>query len=319
MRTIICTSLGIAALLITGCVQKKYDYSPIVDETYIHRYGMEVPPDHWNSSGQEGQVITTLKNGIVVTKSYSAGIQDGETTYTFPHSATIEKVEVYSQGNLVKDIIHYSSGTPKTETVYRPDGKVVINWYETGSPQSREEYLGQLLAKGEYFDPEHHLESQVDNYEGNAVNRDSYGQILSIDSIVQGQILQRTFYHPNGSPKEVVPYQNGLVHGQLKTYLPGGEPNRTEEWASGNLHGISTIYQNGERKAEVPFRNGVKHGVERRYRDGDGVVEEISWINNQKHGPSRSYIADSTVTDWYFQGEKVSKTAFDLYTITNPN
>ena len=66
-----------------------------MDCSYRHRYGVEIPYENWQENGSTGQVVTTLKNGVVVKKNYVQGILDGDTFYTFPHSEKIEKVETY--------------------------------------------------------------------------------------------------------------------------------------------------------------------------------------------------------------------------------
>ena len=64
-------------------------------------------------------------------------------------------------------------------------------------------------------------------------NRDHYGLLVSSDTIKNGEmVLQSTFY-PNGSPKDKIPYRNGLIEGQLMTYYPSGEPNTLEDWLAG--------------------------------------------------------------------------------------
>lgn len=311
-------AIAIASLL-TSCNQC-YDRvcDDVVDETYVHRYGVAVPQEQWASSGAHGQVITTLKNGVVVSKTYNAGTLDGDTTYTFPHSETIQKVEMYSQGTLLKEVTHYLSGAPYQDITYQsPNKKLIMTWYESGSPQSKEEYQNDtILVNGEYYTPSHQLESRVDNGEGSRTNRDGYGQLISLDSIQNGQMALSTTYHPNGSPKALTPYKNGKIEGERKTYLPAGEPDTNEQWVAGVQHGTSLIYQNGEKYAEVPYVAGKKEGTERRYRDGSTLVEEIPWVDGQKHGVGKTFIGNAVKSNWYFDDKAVSKGDYDL--LSNP-
>lgn len=291
----------------------RYD-GPIIDETYIHRYGMPVPQEHWTSSGEDGQVVSTLKNGVIVSKTYASGVLEGDTTYTFPHDKTIEKIETYEHGNHVRDIIHYRSGAPYQQVLYLPEGRMVTTWYETGSPQCQEQYIGNFLSQGQYFNPSHQLESSVNDGQGERIVRDHYGQVISHDEFRNGMLYQRKIYHPLGTPKEIIPYQNGVVEGIRTTFLPAGEPNTVEEWRGGVQHGITIVYQNGEKYAEIPYQNGIKHGIERHYRNGTEVVEELTWVNNQMHGPAYTYIGNTTKTDWYYQGRPVTKSNFIFLT-----
>lgn len=101
---------------------------------------------------------------------------------------------------------------------------------------------------------------------------------------------------------------NGKVHGIKKCYHVGGEPARFEEWREGELDGTLVVFINGEKSAEVPYKAGERQGIERRFRAGtDTVVEQISWERDQRHGPAVTTIDGNEVTEWYFEGRKVSK------------
>lgn len=286
---------------------------PVVEQTYVHPYGIEVPPDQWARSGESGQIVSTLKNGVVVTNRYSDGQLDGDTQYTFPHSDNIQKIETYSGGRLMREVHHTLTGTPMKETVYQ-DGnmKVVTLWYEDGSPQAKETYVRNVLKEAEYYNPNHVVEARVQNGEGSRINRDAYGMIESNDTISEGQLVLRTTYHPNNHPKEVIPYSNGMVHGMKKTYLPAGEPNTIEEWNCGEQTGVTSVYVGGEKFCEISYVNGKKNGMERRFRNGNTVTEEISWVNDIRQGPTYSYVGETKKTDWYHSGKKVTKGSYDL-------
>lgn len=298
-------------LAVASCNSPYENDDLVVDETYMHRYGMEVPEEHWTASGEHGQVISTLKNGVIVSKTYDAGDLHGPASYTFPHSQAIEKEEIYHRGQIEKETRNYYSGIPNQETLYSGGNKFITTWYETGSPKSKEEYHQERLVKGEYYSPEHALESKVENGAGTIMQRDSYGLLLYVDTIANGQLSMRTSYHPNGSPKEITPYVNNLPEGERKTFLPAGEPSSIELWSKGQQNGVAIIFQNGEKAAEVPYKDGLKNGVERRFRDGETLVEEITWVNGQRHGSAKTYIANTINTEWFFKDQGVSKSDFD--------
>ena len=125
--------------------------------------------------------------------------------------------------------------------------------------------------------------------------------------------MTKTF-HPNGAVKEEIPYTNGQINGALKTYLPDGVPVSIETWTNGEKTGITRLFENGELVAEVPYVRGVKNGIEKRYRNGKVVVQENSWVEDTRHGPSASYIGEVTTTDYYYQGNPVSKPVYDKMT-----
>jgi len=315
--------LGVIALLLAGCYRQvqhtpcqvpRNDYckQDVVEERFIHKYGVAVPEEDWDQRGKHGQVLSTLKSGVVVKKNYESGILEGETTYTFPHSDAVEKIETYARGQLVKEVDQYHSGQPKQRIEYLPSSSCTItNWYENGSIKSVEEYSSLLLAEGEYYTSNTQVESRVQQGSGHRVNRDDYGQLLSLDVFKEGSLTQKETYHPNGTPKEIVSFNRGQLHGQRKTFTPSGEPIVVESWQDGAQHGLVTLFENGEKIAEVPYAHGLREGIERRFREGNEVMEEIEWSGDLKHGASQNFVGANTTTDWYFQGKKVSKLNFD--------
>ena len=189
----------------------------------------------------------------------------------------------------------------------------MVAWYEGGSPQAYEEHINGSLVNGEYYNVNHQVESRVDQSNGYRTYRDGLGQLEAIDTIENGQVIQNTAYHPDGTPAAVTPYVKGVIEGERKTYKPTGEPATVEQW-SGNLqHGKTTVYEQGEKQAEVPYVNGVKHGVEKRYRADEVIAQEINWVEGQQDGPSHTYLGSSKKTDWYFKGKSVpNKATYDV-------
>jgi len=318
------TSLITLNFMTTSCVRDNSEMVPpsttaVVDETYVHKYGVAVPSDFWTKSGENGAVITAMGDGTVITRTYNAGLLDGETSYSYPHSSQTQKIEMYNNGTLLSVTEYYFSGSRQNETKFdSPVGmKTVSTWYLSGTPRSIEIYNGELLSSGEYFNINNNLDSSVDGSEGTRLVRDDYGQLISTDSIKKGLLALRTTYHTNNSPKEMIPYKNGVVDGSKQSFLPAGEPDTIEQWSDGQQHGTTTIYQHGEKFAEVPYNNGVKNGMEQRYRNGQEVVKEVSWQNGQLHGPSTTYVGDTATTDWYYKGSPTTKNDYD-FMVTRP-
>jgi antitoxin component YwqK of YwqJK toxin-antitoxin module len=286
--------------------------APVMTESYVHKYGMEVPQNEWSDRGQNGKVVSTLKSGVVVTKNYVDGYLEGETTYTFPHSGAIQKTETFSSGHLIAEREMYSTGSPKRQVEYAPSNKKLVTvWYEDEIPQFREEYVDGKLMEADYYTQNNQVESKIDDGNGFRINRDEFAQIVSKDKFYNGERVVTTLYYPNGAPKEIIPYQNGKITGQRKTFLPGGEPHTLEEWFADRQEGITIVFQNGEKIAEVPYLNGIKSGVEERFKDGRFLVEELNWKNGKKHGPSYSYIGDEMFITWYYEGQEVNKREYD--------
>lgn len=310
------TGLALLAAMMASCsVRQGTEYANVVDQTYVHKYGVAVPSDYWQSAGADGAVVSTMDDGVVVTRRYSGGTLDGDTTYTYPHSSQIQYGETYQKGTLVKETEYYFDGTPKEETAYDPSQagtKIVSAWYLTGTPRCIERYQNEMLYNGEYFTSSNQRDSIVDQSHGTRLLRDDYGQLIATDTITDGKMVQRVVYHPNGSPREIIPYKNGAVEGTKKTFLPAGEPNTVEQWVGGQQQGTTVVYQHGEVYSETPYVAGEKNGVEVRYRDGHTKMQEITWSAGKMHGPTTTYAGDVAKTDWYFKGKQTTKADFDF-------
>ena len=285
--------IGSILLLATACQSSRSMSEPpraVVSETYVHKYGFEVDPQEWQSRQSHGQKVTTLNNGVTVTESYNFGQLQGETTYSFPYSTSIERSQLFDKGNLSADETRYMGNIPKKRTEFLDaDKKTVKQWYENGSPHSIETFDRDKLVTGEYFTFSHQPDSSVTEGSGTRTNRDPYGQLTSRETIDAGEMIERISYWPNGTPKEILPFKNNIVHGLRRTYYVGGEPDRVEQWENGVQNGISIIYQNGEKYAEVPYTNGTKNGLEKRFLNGDQLFEEISWVDGREKGPAHNY------------------------------
>ena len=306
---------GVLAFVLSSCsaYREHRERQNIVNEKYIHKYGLEVPEQDWSNRGKHGRVVTELVNGVTVSRNYHAGQLDGDVTYSFPHSEKIEISQAYVKDRLVSEKSFYTSGIPSQEVEYlSPTSFRTTTWYQSGTPRSREEVESNFLHTAEYYTINNQVDSRVTNGEGMRVNRDEWGQLISHDSIENGEMVLRKTYHPNSTPKELIPYRNGKVEGRKRIYLPTGEPKAIEEWVNGFQEGKTALFENGEIVAEVSFENNMKSGVEKRYSDGTQVVEEITWRKDRREGPSYTYLGDRVQVDWYHEGRRVNKNQYDL-------
>lgn len=290
-----------------------------VCEKYIHRYGVPLPQEDWVSRGQDGQVVSTLKTGVVATRNYNGGVLEGQSTYTFPHNSAIATSEMYSNGTLMHITQNYPSGLPMEQTIQQTDtDKMVLRWYENGAPQSKEFYKDDCLNQGEYYLVTGQTEASVDSCQGVRIKRDQFGQMLSKDTIANGKMVSQTTFYPNGSPKAVSQFSSDGINQQISTFFPGGEPSTIEVWNGGQQHGTTLAFHNGEKCAEIPYVKGIKHGIERRFINNDVLVEEITWKNGQKEGPAHTYVEGEAKTRWYFQGREVTQSGYEVLTRPYP-
>jgi len=289
------------------------DNSGVVSQRFIHKYGHEISKEEWEERGYPGQVITVLRDGVTVTTSYEGGLMHGPTTYTYPHSQTIEILFLYDSGRLIKTVNYDSRGLPVKEDVSHSATRHTITyWFQEGTPMSIEQYAGEELVEGDYFTQANDQESKVQNGKGLAIRRDVNGNLLFKDTFESGYITQRIVYHSNGTPAIITDYINNIIHGQKMVYNSAGEPVSCEEWENGVLNGKAIYFQNGMKFREVNYKEGKKEGKERIFIDGEKVSQEIEWHNDVKDGPSIMYIdEDEPVVEWYYNGKQMSQGIYE--------
>jgi antitoxin component YwqK of YwqJK toxin-antitoxin module len=298
-------------IALTGC-RMNSQYNDVVQETYIHKYGVPVSKTDWDNQGKDGQIVSLRKDGVLVTANYVKGDVHGQTSYSFPNSSTIQFIETYAAGELISKKENYPSGVPMKEEIYESNTlSKLTRWYEDGTPQANELYQNTFLVSGEYRTPLNVIETRITNGHGTRICRSNEGDLLSKDTIQNGQMVERVTYYSNGDPATVSPFENGVVHGARLTFLQGGLPNTVEQWVHGIQDGVTVIYQNGEKVAEITYVRGKKNGPEYRYRDGTLLVEEVNWKNNMQHGQRKLYIDGVVKSEWYHEGEFVSRNTYE--------
>ncbi|HEY4254984.1 MAG TPA: toxin-antitoxin system YwqK family antitoxin [Chlamydiales bacterium] len=303
---------SIIPFLLAGCFSADTGNS-IVSQKFVHKYGFDVSPQEWTARAQDGQIVATLKNGVKITSSYENGVLHGPTTHTFPNSSVVEKLELYDHGILLKEVAHDADGIPMREEVYEFDNRKIITlWDPKGAPISIEEYKGDLLLEGKYFNPSHDLEGQVAQGNGERVKRDREGLLILRDSFEKGNMVSRTSFHPNGQVHTISHYSDLSLDGEQLKFTASGKPLMKLHWNHGVLDGIKTVYRNGIKVAEIPYVNGQKHGLETHCDDLGNLTAEIEWKQDKKHGSSKLHSEEATEEDWFYKGQAVSHQSFDM-------
>lgn len=302
---------GVVALLACSC-QKDSNNSQVVSQRYVHKYGYAVSQEEWASKNYPGQVITSLRNGVVVTATYENHVLHGPCTYTYPNSQTVEKYVLYNSGAPVKEVHYDLSGMPMEETVQlSPSRHSLTLWYADGAPRSVEEFASDELLEGQYFTSLNEVEARVEKGKGQRVMRDAKGTVLYKDDVEAGFTVKRESFYSNGSPESVSYFANNRLHGEKKTYTASGEPLAVEEWVNGLLHGKATYFKNGTKYLEISYLYGKKNGLENYFVDGEDVSHQIVWDNDRKHGPEVYFVDGSEKVIWYYGGKEVSKSNYN--------
>jgi len=107
--------LSALAILLTFFSCHKDEDSDVVSQQYIHKYGFGMTQKEWQSRKKEGTSIAVLDSGVTVTNTYNNGILHGPTTYSFPNSSTVEKLYIFDNGTLIKEVSHDMMGIPYKE------------------------------------------------------------------------------------------------------------------------------------------------------------------------------------------------------------
>lgn len=303
--------IGTVGILMTGCQHSKHKKDEVISQRYIHKYGYDVSQEEWERADYPGQVITTLRNGVTITATYEDNVLNGPTTFTFPHSQTLESSNIYEKGNLIKKLSYNIRGIPVQEEIYlSPTHIKTTKWYLDGTPMCIEERSFDELIEARYYNAKNEMVYQLANGSGTRVVRDDSGSITTKETINNGYPSLRETFHANGTPHTILSLRNGILHGRKQVFAQSGEPVSVEHWDMNKLHGLATYFQNGCRYLEIQFTQGLKNGLERHYIDGETIVEESQWLRNQKHGPTTVYYDGMSKTEWYYNNDRVSKDKF---------
>lgn len=299
-----------SALAFTAC-QTSNSIDQVVSQTYVHKYGFETSEKDWEAREKDGQVVSMLKTGVRVSQTYENGKLHGPTTYTFPHSPIVEKMQLFDEGVLLKEQINDAAGMPVREEVYEFDNRIIITlWDDKGVPLSIEEYDGESLMEAKYYTPEHELEGAIANGNGERIKRDRTGLLISRDEMKDGHMFCRTTFHPNGNVHTISHYDHYQLHGKQTKFTASGKPLMELNWNHNVLEGEKIIYRNGLKIAVIPYVKGKKHGTELHYDDLGFLTAEIEWRNDKKHGKTQLHSEDATDTEWFFKGQSVNADKF---------
>lgn len=298
------TLLGL--LFIVASCQNKDDNSGVVSQKFVHKYGFEISEKEWSARNKNGQVVTSLQNGVIQTSSYSNGQLHGIVTYTFPNSEIIQEKQVYSEGKLVKKTLYEPSGLPTQEFVFDTEGtKIITIWDKNGVPLSMEEYDSGLLWSARYFNSQNEIEASITDGNGTRIQRDQSGKMLSKEKFENGKLIARTTFHANHEIQSECTFDDYQLHGVQKTFSPDGKLLTTATWNKGKLEGLMQFYRNGVLFTEIAYKDGKKHGTEKEYSQNNELIRETHWENDQRHGSTCYHSDDFTDTQWFWRGTAV--------------
>ncbi len=302
---------GASAFVMVACSTAPQE--EVVKMTFYHPYGPQIAEADWQTRGSTGEVVEVLKSGVEVRREYVGGVLHGTSSWTFPHTKVIDRIEQYRHGTRILAARNYASGSPQFQEEWLDSGhRIVRSWYDDGSPRILEDYEGASLVGGQYFTLDGEIESTVMDGTGIKIERSRLGELLTREHLQHSQVVSTESFYPNGQVREVVAYRDGKRHGQTRRYSESGEPLSIEQWTLGIVDGTHLYFDGGQPVRQISYVMGKKEGLELRFRPGtEEVVEEISWRQDKRHGPTKTYLADQTLTEWYWRGSQVSQDQFE--------
>ncbi len=303
--------LGATALV--SCHNEK-SCDCVVSQKFVHKYGFDLSPEEWESREKDGQIITCLENGVILTNSYVGGVLHGDTTYSFPNSKLIQETDTYNEGILVKKVIYDEEGMPVREDAFDLDERRSSTlWNKEGAPLSIEVYEKDRLISGKYFKADNEIESIIEEGKGIRIKKDRNNLLISKDKIENGDLASRMTFHPEGTLQSISFFKNYVLDGEQKTFTPVGKLLMKMYWKEGRLDGTSLVYRNNNIYKEIPYENGKKQGIERHFNPDNGaLLAEIHWQDHKRHGSSRYYLEDNTQVAWFYQGQPVTLKKFEM-------
>jgi antitoxin component YwqK of YwqJK toxin-antitoxin module len=304
-------TIALSCMFLFGACSKS-PQDDIVRTSYYHAYGPEVNAEDWKAQGSSGEIVQTLKNGVEVRKEYENGLLQGTSSWTFPYSKVVERVEEYHLGKRMLVGRNFENGSPEIEEEWEPgDRRIVHAWYPDGSPRLLEEFNQGRIVEGKYFTLEGEVEGSVSSGHGLRVERSGAGQLSLKEEVRSGDVMKREIFFPNGQLQEVVLFQGNKRHGECKRYAENGQTVAVENWCFGVLDGTQIFFEGGLPVRQVPYVLGKREGTELHFRSGtEEVIEEIAWHNDVRHGLSKTYVANHPITEWYWRGGKVTETQY---------
>lgn len=279
----------------------------------MHKYGVELTAKEWNEYGQTGKIIHQTAEQATVTASYLSGVKHGDTTITYPNSSSIYETKQFVNGKLKSIKTFAMSGLPVKFIEFLDNGlEKHLSYSKMGYPYLNELQDGSKIIKGKYFRLDGSLESEVLFYTGSRLIRNFEGVLEERQQIENGFIIFSTKYYTNGFPKTHAYYLENKIHGICKTFSQSGQPISIESWKNDCLEGPTIYYQNGLRYRTCDYHSGEKDGVEIFYDDaGELPIQEIAWKHDLRHGASRFYSNEEEITEWFWEGEPLTKFSFD--------
>lgn len=293
---------------------KFYNEQGRITFEYTYRAGKKNGPlktfDENENVVTEETYVNNMKQGLA--RNYFAS---GKLQKTIPYVEGKEQGIGYEydiNGTIIT-ITEYKSGFVKnTERLNRRDANGLRqgawkDFYANGKIKNEGHYLND--KKNGYF--------KEYNEVGNLVNITKWENGVLVKNPPElAKIETVTTYHPNGRPKEVGNYKDGVPEGVFRLYSDSGTIIGAEVYLEGilvgkgiyDLAGVKQghwqeFYETGELKGEGDYKDGVKIGSWK-YLYENGKIDQIGKYDN-KGRPTGTW-------KWYYENDQLLRE--EIYT-----
>jgi len=226
---------------------------------------------------EKGQLISEF--------NYSKGVLEGESKYYFT-SSKVKKIIPYLNNEINGEIIEYTkNGAILSKTTYKNGKKEgsSVGYWNKDNISFIEDYENDLLINGQYFKKTRVKVSKIKNGDGQkAIFKENnlYKLIEYKNGKLEGKIQ---IFLPNGFLINEHYQKNQLKDGQEIEYYNNNEitnfnktkpyPKLEINWNNGNIHGlVKTWYKNRSLESQKEFSNNKKNGMHFAWYENGSVM-----------------------------------------------
>ncbi len=186
--------------------------------------------------------------------------------------------------------VFYSSGKPKEKSVY-VNGviKSKILYYPNGKKKKEEKYKQGTLISSTLYNRDGTIKGQTNN--NSEVNQNTQVNQVATDKPVKSTVLVKNntsqtsgglqkVYYPNGKPKQISLYKNGLLV-KDSLFFEEGKIQIVKKYSDGELTHLEEYYKNGGLKYEKNFLNNKKNGQQKEFQENGYPVLMEDYENGE--------------------------------------
>ena len=129
---------------------------------------------------------------------------------------------------------------------------------------------------------------------------DSTSQVAwEINYFVGKQHGRAIFFRKNGDTTLWENYNDGLLHGQQRTYFPeDSKIQKISNYVNGNLNGKFLMFnEDGIIVQDLIYKMGVKDGNWKYYYDDGTLLRTENWVSNVKEGEFKTFFYEGHIQD----------------------